>query len=543
MGLKDLTGLLAAPATMAESFRLVETGRRLLAENPGWIRGAEDQRGLSLALDELERAAKSVDGRLVLGLLGGTGVGKSTLISALAGEEISPAGPVRPTTSQPVVYRHESFPPLTGLSGRELVHQAQGLQALAIVDFPDFDSLETAHHQLVLDNLKDLDLVAWVTDPNKYADRRFYEVLARVQAVLGPSSQVALLNKADQLSALAEGREAVDYVVESFDNLLREIGGWTGGRPWPIAAAEALAQPEDRAAGGLAPLRDHLDALADHKLRRALELGNLEARNQDFRARLNRAARPEDWLKKLAELKQLAADFRPQVAIAGDLAALTLARPAYIAPRFDRLRKTASGLLALFSDGWDFIAGRFKSGPDLPPPVPAPAAPGLVQYLLGRGEDLSIISGQAPTGQGAELERAAASAIQKSLDEKFNRDPKIGSAALLIWPLALAILLIWAETGGQYGGPAALTMAAVRSTAPWLIFGLLGELVLSRFTWFRARRFYEADFHRALDLAEGELLSLADRSLGSPLNSAIEVQTRQLDLLADIENIPNTGNL
>jgi hypothetical protein len=289
----------------------------------------------------------------------------------------------------------------------------------------------------------------------------------------------------------------------------------------------------------LAPLRDHLDTLADHKLRRALELGNLEARNQAFRARLARAARPEDWLKKLEELKQLAADFRPQTAIAGDLAALTLARPAYIAPRFDRLRKTASGLLALFSDGWDFVAGRFKSGPDLPPPVPEPVAPGLVQYLLGRSEDLSLISGQAPAGNKAELERSATSVIQKALDEKFNRDPKVGSATLLLWPLALAILLIWAETGGQYGGPAALTAAALRSAAPWLIFGLLGELVLSRFTWFRVRRFCEADFHRALELAERGLGDLADRRLGQPLNSAIESRTRQLDLLVDLENLPD----
>lgn len=536
MGLKDLSSAgRTSPAAMAESFRLVEIGRRLLAEKPDWARGDEDQRELSQALDELETAAKSVDGRLVLGLLGGTGVGKSTLISALAGEEISPASPVRPTTSQPVVYRHQSFPPLIQLSGREVVHQAAGLQSLAIVDFPDFDSLETAHHQLVLDNLKDLDLVAWVTDPNKYADRRLYEILARVQAVLGPAAQVALLNKADQLSALPEGREALDYVTESFDRQLREIGGWTGGRPWPISAAEALEHPEDRAAGGLGPLRDHLDTLADHKLRRALELGNLEARNLDFRSRLERAARPEDWLKNLEALKRLADDFRPQVAIDGDLAALALARPAYVAPRFDRLRKTASGLLALFSDGWDFIVSRFKAGPDLPPPRPEPAAPGLVQYLLGRAEDLDLLTGRPLVLNRAELERDGTAAIQKALDEKSRRDPKVGSAALFIWPLALAILLIWAETGGQYGGPAALTAAALRSAAPWLIFGFLGEVVLSRFIWFRARRFYEAEFHRALELAERELREMADRCLGSPLKLAIEAQTSRLDLLADLE--------
>lgn len=537
MGLKDLaSGRLTPTAEIAESFRLVELGRRILAENPDWARGEVDQRELTLAVDELEAAAKSVDGRLVMGLLGGTGVGKSTLISALAGEEISPAGPVRPTTSQPVVYRHQSFPSLTRLSGREVVHRAPGLQALAIVDFPDFDSLETAHHQLVLDNLKDLDLVVWVTDPNKYADRRFYEVLARVQTVIGPSAQVALLNKADQLSALNGGGEALDYVLASFDGQLRGLGHWAGDRPWPISAAEGLAHPKDRMAGGLAPIRDHLDALADAKMRRFLELGNLKARNLDFSARLDQAARPEDWLRKLESLQQLAVDFRPQTAIVGDLAALTLAGPSYIAPRLDRLRKTATGLLALFSDGWDFVAGRFKPGSDLTPPTPEPAAPALAQYLLGRGEDLSLVTGRPLPGTKAELEQESAAVIQKALDEKFNREFKVGSTGLIVWPLALAALLIWAETGGQFGGLAALTLAVLHSVAPWLIFGFFGDLVISRFIWFRARRFYEADFHRAVDLAGRNLNDQASGYLGTPLAQAIERKTRQLDLLADLKN-------
>jgi len=537
MGLKDLTsGHLTAPAEIAESFRLVELGHRLLDENPDWTRRQEDQRELTETLEELERAAKSIDGRLVMGLLGGTGVGKSTLISALAGEEISPAGPVRPTTSQPVVYRHQSFPSLTRLTGREVIHRAPALEALAIVDFPDFDSLETAHHQLVLDNLKDLDLVAWVTDPNKYADRRFYEVLAQVQKVIGPSAQVALLNKADQLSALNGNGEALDYVLGSFDGQLRDIGHWAGGRPWPISAAEGLANPKDRKSGGLTPLRDHLDTLAGAKMRRVMELGNLKTRNLDFRARLDRAARPGDWLRKLESLQQLALDFRPETAIAGDLAALTLAGPSYVAPRLDRLRKTATGLLALFSDGWDFVAGRFKPGHDLPPPTPEPAAPALTQYLLGRSEDLALVTGRPPSGTGVEIEKESSAVIQTALSEKFNREPKVRSTGLMIWPLALAALLIWAETGGQYGGPAALTAAALRSVAPWFIFSFFGDLVISRFIWFRARRFYEADFHRAMELAGRKLNDLANGYLGEPLAQAVERKTRQLDLLADLKN-------
>ena len=527
----------AEPDETSDSLHLISAGRKLLAEEPDWPR--EDQAGLKAALGDLETAVRSLDGRLALGLLGGTGVGKSTLISALAGEVISPAGPVRPTTSQPVIYRHESYPP--AWPGLEVVHRLDSLKNLAIIDFPDFDSLKTDHHQLVLDNLNGLDLVAWITDPQKYADRRLYEVMGRVRA--GPLAQVVILNKADELAARPEdGQEALAKVLESFGRQLGEFGGWTGAPPWAVSAAEALARPGDPEAGGLGPLRQRLADLAEAKLRREVEMGNLAARNRDIRARLARAARPEDWLKGLKALKRLADDFQPRGVIAGDLAAIDMS--AFVSPKLALLRQRATGLLSLFSDGWDFVAGPFKSGG---PPWPnfEPGAPGLVKYLMGRGAELSSLTGRPLEWTQAELARDSGAALQKILDEKFRlkertaQEPKVSSAPLILWPTALAALLIWAETGGQYGGPAALTAAALRSAAPWLIFGVLGDLFLSRFIWFRARRFYEADFHQALALAHEALIGLADGRLGQPLARAIDRQTRILNLLADLGPPPD----
>lgn len=540
MGLKNLAKSLFSGtdnrAVVKESLRLAEAAGRLLKSGPDWKGGEEAGRELAKLTKELAQAAANADGRLIMGLLGGTGVGKSTLISALAGEPISASSVIRPTTSLPVIYRHESFPLPSHWPGLEAVHKVEALRGLAIIDFPDFDSLETAHHQQVDNNLAGLDLVVWVTDYHKYADRRMYEVMHKAGATLGGFSQVALLNKVDELAARDDGSEAVSYILESFGRQLKEFAGWNGPPPWPVAAAESLANPGDREAGGLAPLRALLDELADEKYRRAVQSGNLETRNSELIKNFAAQAEPQKWLEQLTRLEHLA-DQRPEAAIEADLAALTLMRPAYIAPRLDALRKRTRGLLGTFTDAWDFVATRFKPGPDLPPPAPAPQSPVFVSQLLGQAEDFNAVTGTSLNLKRENLQKEAAGILESSLSGSF-RDPRVGSALLYLWPLALAFLLIWAETGGQYGGPAALTAAALRSAAPWLIFGLIGDFIISRFIWFRARRRYEADFHKGLYEARGKLSKMAETNLIQPVRQTVERLTLRLDLLAELERKP-----
>ena len=58
----------------------------------------------------LEALRRDADRVLVVGVLGGTGTGKSTLLNALVGHRICRAGDaVRPTTRQPVVLLHPSI--------------------------------------------------------------------------------------------------------------------------------------------------------------------------------------------------------------------------------------------------------------------------------------------------------------------------------------------------------------------------------------------------------------------------------------------------
>ena len=141
----------------------------------------------------------------VLALVGGTGVGKSSLLNALAGTDVSRASVRRPTTSHPIAWVPaedlEALAPLLDWVGVQDVreHEGRALGPVAILDLPDMDSLELDHRERVEAILPRVDAVAWVTDPEKYHDA----VLADdfLQAWLSRlSRQIVIVNKADRLA-------------------------------------------------------------------------------------------------------------------------------------------------------------------------------------------------------------------------------------------------------------------------------------------------------------------------------------------------------
>jgi GTP-binding protein EngB required for normal cell division len=137
----------------------------------------------------------------VVALAGPTGAGKSQLFNALAGEALAAVGRRRPTTSagQAAVWGDGADPLLDWLEiPRRHRLAADGLDGLVLLDLPDFDSVEAAH-RLEVDRVVGLaDLVAWVVEPQKYADAALHDQYLRPLASHGEAMAV-VLNQADLL--------------------------------------------------------------------------------------------------------------------------------------------------------------------------------------------------------------------------------------------------------------------------------------------------------------------------------------------------------
>lgn len=244
----------------------------LVTERPAWLVDNPTLERLRSTLTHAERAlAELGEKRLVLGLLGGTGVGKSTLTNALAHEEISRAGDRRPTTDRIVCYRHRDFPVPEWLDEDDLAptppgHELPALRGVILLDLPDIDSRKRGHRDRVHRILPRLDLLLVVASVDKYADRALYEELNALPQA--PKNWVFILNAIDKLSP--RDRPAV---VADFREKLHEHAGITNASVISLSAKQALEGDES----GLAPLTAFLEELGEDAKRREVLLANAES--------------------------------------------------------------------------------------------------------------------------------------------------------------------------------------------------------------------------------------------------------------------------
>ena len=248
------------------------------------------------AIRDLER---SLDDRLSVGLVGGTGVGKSTLINALAGEEISTSGDRRPTTDRVVAYRHRATPlpdvfPRADLAEPEVVHDKEALERVVVLDFPDFDSVEELHLGILERYLPHLDVLLVVVDDVKYGDSRLFDLLRRLPQNHG--NLHGILNKVDRLERRYPDRwQAVgEEILSDFASKLVEHAGirmprsrlhGISARAALLAASRASGPspgPGPDSAGEFEELVRFLEGYRLEKRRRAAKELNIEARKAAF---------------------------------------------------------------------------------------------------------------------------------------------------------------------------------------------------------------------------------------------------------------------
>lgn len=250
----------------------------------------------------------SLDAPLLAVVGGSTGAGKSTLVNALVGHEVSRSSALRPTTRQPLLLHHPedehwfSGPRVLPELSRVRVHRSASAgpvepdgtamdtvalvsepalpAGIALVDAPDIDSVSDDNRALSRQLLEAADLWIFTTTAHRYADAVPWQLLGEAAArditvavVLGRVPEGAAADIVPDLRRMLTDRGLAESPVHVIPETRFDERGLlpeehvSGLRHWLTALAEDAAARSAVARrtvdGVLAQLADRVDALAD----------------------------------------------------------------------------------------------------------------------------------------------------------------------------------------------------------------------------------------------------------------------------------------
>lgn len=224
--------------------------------------------------DQLFAGRQAQSRPLIVAFIGGTGVGKSSLLNRLAGQPVAKAGIERPTSREVTLYHHRSLqirqlPVNLPLDKTKLaLHDNPQNSHIVWIDMPDFDSIELANKSLVLEWLPHIDVLLYVVSPERYRDNKAWQLL---KAEGGKHAWVFVMNQWDR---------AVPSQLEDFKQQLSKAGFVD-----PLVLYTSCTEPDD---DRFSELLEQLNALSSQQTMLQMTQHNERLRIQELTKLLQR---------------------------------------------------------------------------------------------------------------------------------------------------------------------------------------------------------------------------------------------------------------
>jgi gas vesicle protein len=540
----------------------------------------EETKALREEAGRLSGKLASIQGSyLTIGLLGGTGVGKSTLMNALAGSQIASASHRRPHTDQALIYRHvQASSPAVLVSAelpwRDITHNVDTIQQILLCDLPDFDSLMGDHREYVLRFLEHLDVLVWVTSPEKYADGRFYEFLKMVPKAA--QNFYFVLNKADilfQVEGLETGYEQLASVISRFQEHI-EGNGILNPLLFAVSAQRALDSDQLSPWNQIAAFRREIFQQRDIKQITAIKASNVDVEVQ----RLVSAFQKE--VQNLETFQQILEDAKKDVEeqraqwIQGGQAAIEVWLGRYIKQDVLSLQRDPSLLvgpgyaLAFLFQEWKKRTTEQDSGPSDPSYFSPPEEIRIsfrrrLEWLENRINQRILRHDLPSSFQERLQEKLDVPKVFEELGERFFHVVELGLAApalpsfwgfktkqYLAYLLLLGFFLLaiggqtaWREVLIAPGAAAILqlflsgihTLFSSKGLAALVSYGLLNLFLGSRF-YRRYRKLLRNASQKIIDALKADLAKVWERQLDDVLESLNQLKGDIQSQISDISS-------